>query len=222
MSTILFTSLSSVRAHQRLGAVRWDLHASRPSRRASCSAAWLASERRRVRRWLKGQRAGAGLQRSSSPTPPLQMLLDKQAAARRAQLPGPLRASRAWASASGFISSLVGAGGAFHVGALHDLVQCAAAPCSGHERGAGLSRSPLAGTLGYVISGWGLPASPAGGRGLPVAAGPGADRVCGQRDCWHLWARAPRSASTSSCSSACLRRCCCSRLAASMLAARVQ
>jgi uncharacterized protein len=139
MATILFTSLSSVRAHHR-GApcagtwcARW--------RRASCRRP--AGRRRRLR-VLKGQGW-----RCSSPLfigfSALQMLLDRKPKPGR-QMPGPGRAD----GRGGGIGFCLGPGRRrrrLHVGALHDLVQRADPPGGGHQRGAGLP-DRLANTAG--------------------------------------------------------------------------
>ena len=165
MATIVFTSISSVRAHQRRGAVRWDLV------RGMAPGIVLGS-------LLSGAGAFAvvkgsalaiffGLFVGASAT---QMLLDRRPKASR-QMPGRLGQGAAGAGI-GFFSGLVGAGGAFisvpfmtwcNV-VLHQAVATSAAlgfPIA------------LANTLGYVIAGWQLAPAVPGALGyvvLPVLA----------------------------------------------------
>lgn len=106
MATILFTSLSSVRAHAKLGAVRWDL--------LKGFAPGIV---------IGGLAAGAGIFALVKGRglalffalfigySALQMLLDKKPKPGR-QMPGPL-GTAAVGSGIGLLSGLVGAGGAF-------------------------------------------------------------------------------------------------------------
>ncbi|WP_199873413.1 sulfite exporter TauE/SafE family protein [Ideonella sp. A 288] len=148
MSTILFTSISSVRAHHSRGAVRWDL----------------------VRRMapgivIGGLVAGAGvfallkgavlsmffaLFVGFSAT---QMLLDRKPAPTR-QMPGPL-GSGAVGAGIGFLSSLVGAGGAFV--SVPFMTWCNVPSHNAVATSAALGFPiALASTVGYVVGGWGL------------------------------------------------------------------
>ena len=151
MATIIFTSLSSLRAHHQRGAVRWDLV-------RSMTPGIVAG----------GLLAGAGIF-SLVKGPHLavffaificfsatQMLLDRKPAATR-ELPGRLGMFSVGALL-GLLASLVGAGGAFIAAPfmnwcnvpIHKVVATSAAlgfPVA------------LAGTAGYLISGWSLPAA---------------------------------------------------------------
>ncbi|RZT97651.1 sulfite exporter TauE/SafE family protein [Rivibacter subsaxonicus] len=106
MAMILFTSISSVRAHHRRGTVRWDL--VRGLAPGIVGGGLLAGAG--VFAMLRGQALGLvfGLFVALSAT---QMLLDRKPAPTR-QMPGP--GGRAAAGGViGFVSGLVGAGGAF-------------------------------------------------------------------------------------------------------------
>ena len=157
MATILFTAVSSVRAHHQRGAVRWDI--------VRTLAPGIV---------LGGLLAGAGVFSLLKGTTlalvfavfvafsATQMLLDRKPAPTR-QMPGTVGSLGA-GSVIGFISGLVGAGGGFisvpFMGwcnvAMHNAVATSAAlgfPIA------------LANTVGYVIGGWSM-ASP-----LPGAVG---------------------------------------------------
>lgn len=157
MATILFTSISSVRAHHQRGAVQWRLVAT--------LAPGIV---------LGGLLAGAGAFAvikgawlalffavfvGFSAT---QMLLDRKKTAAR-PMPGPAGQTAAGAGI-GFISGLLGAGGAFisvpfmtmHSVTIHRAIATSAAlgfPIA------------LASVVGYVVSGWSLQTS------LPGAVG---------------------------------------------------
>ncbi len=153
MSTILFTSLSSVRAHHRRGAVRWDL-----VRRiapgivvggllagagvfALLKGAWLAI----IFALFVGFSATQML-RNTKPKPSRQM-------------PGAAGQFGA-GGAIGFLSGLVGAGGAFV--SVPFMTWCNVAIHNAVATSAALGFPiALANTLGYVIGGWSLtPALP--------------------------------------------------------------
>lgn len=146
MSTILFTSISSVRAHHRRGAVRWDI----------------------VRRMAPGIVAGgfiagagafAAIKGSAlsllfalfvgfSAT---QMLLDRKPAPTR-QMPGALGTAAA-GGVVGFVSSLVGAGGAFI--SVPFMTWCNIASHNAVATSAALGFPiALASTIGYIVGGW--------------------------------------------------------------------
>lgn len=157
MATILFTSISSVRAHHQRGAVRWDI--------VRTLAPGIV---------LGGLLAGAGVFALLKGTTlalvfalfvgfsATQMLLDKKPKPTR-QLPGP-GGRVAAGGVIGFISGLVGAGGGFisvpfmtwsNV-AMHNAVATSAAlgfPIA------------LANTVGYVVGGWGMDSSLPGSLG---------------------------------------------------------
>ncbi|MDZ7856246.1 sulfite exporter TauE/SafE family protein [Sphaerotilus sp.] len=149
MATILFTSISSVRAHHKRGAVRWDL--------VRTLAPGIV---------LGGLLAGAGVFSLLKGTTlalvfavfvafsATQMLLDRKPAPTR-QMPGTAGSLGA-GGVIGFISGLVGAGGGFlsvpFMGwcnvAMHNAVATSAAlgfPIA------------LANTVGYVVGGWSMP-----------------------------------------------------------------
>jgi uncharacterized membrane protein YfcA len=148
MATILFTSISSVRAHHRRGAVRWEL--VRTLAPGIIAGGLLSGAG--VFALLKGTTLAAlfALFVAFSAT---QMLLAKKPHAGR-RMPGPAGRFAA-GGAIGFISGLVGAGGGFisvpfmtgfNV-PMHNAVATSAAlgfPIA------------LANTVGYVIGGWSL------------------------------------------------------------------
>lgn len=165
MATIMFTALSSVRAHHRLGTVRWDVVRSMApgivvgGLVAGAGAFAL----------LKG-RGLALLFAAFLGYMALQMLLDRKPKPGR-QLPGP--AGRFGVGAGiGFVSALVGAGGAFL--SVPFMTWCNVPPRQAVGTGAALGFPIAAGsTLGYVLSGWGLPAPLPGSWGylfLPALA----------------------------------------------------
>jgi uncharacterized membrane protein YfcA len=155
MATILFTSLSSVRAHHRRGAVRWDLVRTLAPGIVIGSLVAGAG----VFAALKGTTLALvfGLFVAFSAT---QMLLDKKPAPTR-QMPGP--AGRLGAGGViGFISGLVGAGGGFI--SVPFMAWCNVAMHNAVATSAALGFPiALASTAGYVIGGWqldsGLPGS---------------------------------------------------------------
>ena len=145
MATIVFTSLSSLRAHHRRGAVRWDLV-------RGIAPGIVAG----------GLLAGAGVFALFISFSAVQMMRDRKPKATR-QMPGML-GQTALGGGIGLLSGLVGAGGAFIASPfmswcnvpMHQVVATSAAlgfPVA------------LASTAGYLISGWGLPSA------LPGALG---------------------------------------------------
>ena len=157
MATILFTSLSSVRAHHRLGAVRWDL--------ARQLAPGIV---------LGGLAAGAGafavlkgqglalFFTAFIGYMAVNMLRNKPPQAGRA-MPG------AWITASvgaaiGFLSGLVGAGGAFMSVPFMTRHNVPPRVAVGTSAALGFPIA-LASTVGYLVAGWGLPPA------LPGAVG---------------------------------------------------
>ncbi|MEY8875800.1 MAG: sulfite exporter TauE/SafE family protein [Leptothrix sp. (in: b-proteobacteria)] len=157
MATILFTSISSVRAHHRRGAVRWDL----------------------VRRLAPGivcggLLAGAGAFASLKGTTlalvfalfvggsATQMLLDKKPPATR-QMPGAAGSLGA-GGVIGFVAGLVGAGGGFL--SVPFMTWCNVSAHQAVATSAALGFPiALANTVGYVLGGWSLPASVPGAIG---------------------------------------------------------
>lgn len=184
MATVLFTSLSSVRAHHRRGNVRWDI----------------------VRRMapgivLGGLAAGAGVFAlikghtlstlfaffvAFSAT---QMVLDKKPKPSR-QLPGPLGQAAA-GSGVGFVSGLVGAGGGFM--SVPFMTWCNVPIHNAVATSAALGFPiALANTVGYVIGGWSHPSPLPGSLGfvyLPALA----VLVCASVLCAPLGARAAQA-----------------------------
>ena len=157
MATILFTSISSVRAHHRRGAVRWEL----------------------VRRLVPGILvgglvSGAGifsLLKGSvlalffaafvgfSAT---QMLIDRKPKPSR-QMPGPVGATAA-GGLIGLVSGLVGAGGAFI--SVPFMTWCNVAMHNAVATSAALGFPiALANTVGYLVAGWHLPPAAPGAVG---------------------------------------------------------
>ena len=149
MATILFTSISSVRAHHARGAVRWDLvKALAPGIVAGglLSGAGLFAV-------IKGNALGllfAGFVGFSA----TQMLLDRKPQPGR-QMPGALGAGAAGAGI-GLVAGLVGAGGAFM--SVPFMVWCNVAIHNAVATSAALGFPiALSSTAGYVIAGWGMP-----------------------------------------------------------------
>lgn len=157
MATILFTSLSSVRAHHRLGAVRWRV--VRTMAPGIAAGGLLAGAGAFA--LLKGQGLALLFSAFIGYTA-LQMMLDRKPRPGRA-LPG------AWGQAGvgagiGFISALLGAGGAFL--SVPFMTWCNVPPRHAVGTGAALGFPiALASTTGYVFSGWALPPA------LPGAVG---------------------------------------------------
>ena len=157
MATILFTSLSSVRAHHRMGSVRWGIARTLSpgivlgSLVAGAGAFAL----------LKGQGlalffaifigyAALRMWRNDAPRPGRQM-------------PGALGAAGVGAGV-GFISALLGAGGAFLT--VPFMTWCNVPPRHAVGTSAALGFPiALASTVGYLISGWNLPAAVPGALG---------------------------------------------------------
>ena len=150
MATILFTSLSSVRAHHRRGAVRWPL--VRGMAPGIVLGGLLAGAGAFA--LLKGQVLAAvfGLFVSFSAT---QMLRNKKPAPSR-QMPG-LAGQTAAGSGIGFVSGLVGAGGGFV--SVPFMTWCNVPIHQAVATSAALGFPiALANTVGYIIGGWHLPA----------------------------------------------------------------
>lgn len=157
MATILFTSLSSVRAHHRRGAVRWPL--VRGMAPGIVLGGLLAGAGAFA--LLKGQVLAAvfGLFVSFSAT---QMLRNKKPAPSR-QMPGPAGQTAA-GSGIGFVSGLVGAGGGFV--SVPFMTWCNVPIHQAVATSAALGFPiALANTVGYIIGGWHLPAAVPGAFG---------------------------------------------------------
>ena len=181
MATILFTSISSVRAHHKRGAVRWEI--------VRTLAPGIV---------LGGLLAGAGVFSLLKGTTlalvfavfvafsATQMLLDRKPAPTR-QMPG-MAGSLGAGGVIGFISGLVGAGGGFI--SVPFMAWCNVAMHNAVATSAALGFPiALANTVGYVVGGWSMPSPLPGALGLPVAARTG-DHRHGQ--CHHRPARRPR------------------------------
>ena len=151
MATIVFTSLSSLRAHHRHGAVRWDL--VRGIAPGIVGGGLLAGAG--VFALIKGPQL-AFLFAVFISFSAMQMLRNRLPTPSR-QMPG-LLGQTALGGSIGLLSGLVGAGGAFVAAPfmtwcnvpMHQVVATSAA--------LGLPVA-LASTAGYVISGWSLPSA---------------------------------------------------------------
>ncbi len=157
MATIVFTSISSVRAHHKRGTVRWDIvKRLTPGIVVGAALASLG-----VFALLKG--ASLALVFAAfigfSAT---QMLLDKKPQASRV-MPGTVGQLGA-GTAIGFLSGLVGAGGGFV--SVPFMTWCNVAMHSAVSTSAALG-FPIAAAnaLGYMFSGQGVPGLPAGSVG---------------------------------------------------------
>ncbi len=165
MATILFTSLSSVRAHHRLGAVRWDL------------LRWLAPGI-----VLGGLVGGAGIFALVKGQglalffavfigySALQMFRDKKPKPSR-QMPG-VAGQTAVGGAIGLVSGLVGAGGAFMSVPFMTWCNVPIRHAVGTSAALGFPIA-LANTAGYVVAGWSVPPALPGAFGylyLPALA----------------------------------------------------
>lgn len=149
MATILFTSLSSVRAHHKRGAVRWPL--VRGMAPGILVGGLLAGAG--VFALVKGQGLAAffALFVGFSAT---QMLIDKKPKPSR-QMPGALGQGAA-GTGIGFVSGLVGAGGGFV--SVPFMTWCNVPIHQAVATSAALGFPiALANTAGYVVGGWRLP-----------------------------------------------------------------
>jgi uncharacterized protein len=158
MATILFTSLSSMRAHQRRGAIRWDIvRGLAPGIVLGGLAAGAG-----VFALVKGQ-ALALFFAAFVAYSATQMLRAVPAKPSR-QLPG--RAGQAAVGGGiGFLSGLVGAGGAFI--AVPFMTRCNVPIHNAVATGAAIGFPiALASTTGYVIAGWSQPAPLPGALGF--------------------------------------------------------
>ncbi len=152
MATIVFTSISSQRAHHRRGAVRWDF--VRSIAPGILIGALLASLG--VFSLLKGKWLALvfGVFVAFSAT---QMILNRQPKASRT-MPGT--AGRVAAGTGiGFCSGLVGAGGGFISVPFMTWCNVPMHQAVGTSAALGLPIA-LFNSMGYIISGWALPARP--------------------------------------------------------------
>lgn len=165
MATIVFTSISSVRAHHKRGAVRWDIvRRLTPGIVAGAALASLG-----LFALLKGASLALVFAAfvSFSAT---QMLLDKKPKPSRGL---PESAGQAAAgTVIGFLSGLVGAGGGFV--SVPFMTWCNVAIHNAVATSAALGFPiALANALGYTVSGQGVPGLPVGSVGyifLPALA----------------------------------------------------
>lgn len=158
MSTIMFTSISSLRAHHQRGAVRWPLVKSfAPGILVGGLVAGAGAFAA-----IKGQGLAAvfGAFTAFSAS---QMLADRKPKPTRT-LPGP-GARVAVGGGLGFISGLVGAGGAFL--SVPYMIWCNVPVREAVGTSAALGFPiALANTVGYVIGGWNQPAALPGAFGF--------------------------------------------------------
>ena len=149
MATILFTSLSTMRAHHRRGAVRWDLVAAMAP--GVLLGGLLAGAGAFA--WLKGQWLALAFSAFVA-LMATQMLIARSAAPGR-RLPGRVGLAGAGAGI-GFASGLVGAGGAFITVPFlsRGNVSMREAVATGASLGFPIA---AANTLGYLVGGWSLP-----------------------------------------------------------------
>jgi uncharacterized membrane protein YfcA len=157
MATIIFTSISSVRAHHQRGAVRWDI----VKRLAPGIILGAAIASLGVFAVLKGGSL-ALLFAAFVSFSATQMLLDKKPQSSRT-LPGPAGQLGAGTSI-GFLSGLVGAGGGFV--SVPFMTWCNVTIHNAVATSAALGFPiALANAIGYVISGQGVANLPAGSLG---------------------------------------------------------
>jgi uncharacterized membrane protein YfcA len=154
MASILFTSLSSVRAHHKRGAVRWDLVTKlSPSIVIGSLIASGAIFAMLKTGWLA---LGFAIFVGYSA---IQMILNRKPKPSR-QLPGALGTGAA-GGVIGFLSGLVGAGGGFV--SVPFLLWCNVVMHQAVGTSAALGFPiALANTIGYVWSGWGISDLPPG------------------------------------------------------------
>ncbi|HVL55648.1 MAG TPA: sulfite exporter TauE/SafE family protein [Burkholderiaceae bacterium] len=155
LATILFTSLSSVRAHHRLGAVRWDAVAALAPGIVfgSIAGAQLAA-------WLSGRILSAGFGAFVA-LMATRMLSGGGAASGTSSVPELPRAPVTFGvgGAIGVISALVGAGGAFLTVPFLTSCRLKIPIAVGTSAACGFPIA-LAGTLGYVWAGLHLDLAP--------------------------------------------------------------
>lgn len=153
MATILFTALSTLRAHHRRGAVRWDIVRGLAPGIAIGGLAAGAG----IFTLLKGQALALffAVFVAFSATQMLRMRTPRPSR----QMPGPL-GQTAVGGAIGFLSGLVGAGGAFI--AVPFMTWCNVPIHNAVATGAVIGVPiALANSVGYLIAGWTLaPALP--------------------------------------------------------------
>jgi hypothetical protein len=165
MATIVFTSVSSVRAHHLRGAVRWDILKSlAPGIMLGGALASVGMFSILKGTWLA---VFFGVFVSFSAT---QMLLDKKPPAQR-EFPGPM-GQLAAGSVIGFLSGLVGAGGGFVSVPFMVSRNLPMRNAVGTSAALGFPIA-LANSVGYIVSGLTLSTLPEGALGyiwLPALA----------------------------------------------------
>jgi len=165
LATIVFTSLKSVHAHHKHGAVRWDIVRNSVAGLVIGTLAGSA-----VAENLRS-RALAVLFTLFVVYSAVNMMLDIKPKATR-QLPGPM-GLQAGAGLVGVASALVGAGGGFLSIPLMSFCNVPMRQCVATSSALGLPIA-IAGTIGYLVSGWGkdhLPAMSLGYLYLPALLG---------------------------------------------------
>ncbi len=165
LATIMFTSLSSVRAHHKRGAVVWSI--VKLLTPGILLGSWIGA-------WLGAQLNSAGLAAFFAVFVALsatQMLIDKKPAAARdlPKAPGMFAAG----GGIGILSGLVGAGGGFI--SVPFMTWCNVKIHNAVATSAALGFPiALAGTISNIVNGWGTPGLPAGSLGfiyLPALLG---------------------------------------------------
>ncbi|WP_425260543.1 sulfite exporter TauE/SafE family protein [Rubrivivax sp. RP6-9] len=165
MATILFTSLSSVRAHHRLGAVRWDLLRGLAPGIVLGGLVGGAG----IFALVKGQGLALFFAVFIGYSA-LQMFRDKKPKPSR-QMPG-VAGQTAVGGAIGLVSGLVGAGGAFMSVPFMTWCNVPIRHAVGTSAALGFPIA-LANTAGYVVAGWSVPPALPGAFGylyLPALA----------------------------------------------------
>jgi uncharacterized membrane protein YfcA len=157
LATILFTAISSVRAHHARGAVRWDLVA-RLAPGIVVGALLGAQLTRHLPSTALHVVFGAFLFFAAT-----QMLFGLKPNATRA-LPGQAGLATVGATI-GSVSAVVGAGGAFMSVPFMNWCNVAMHQAVGTASALGLPIA-AAGTVGYIVSGWSMSGLPAGALGL--------------------------------------------------------
>jgi len=160
MTTIMFTSIASVRAHQKRGAVRWDI--VRHMAPGIVVGALIAGVG--VFALIKGRALALAFAAFVSFSA-VQMLRGRKPEATR-QMPGPV-GSAAAGSVVGFVSGLVGAGGAFISVPFMTWCNVPIHLATGTSAALGFPIA-MANTVGYVIGGWTLHSGVPGSLGFVV------------------------------------------------------
>ena len=165
LATIVFTSLKSVHSHHKHGAVRWDIV------RNSVAGLVIGTLAGSAVAETMRSRALAVLFTLFVVYSAINMMLDIKPKATR-QLPGP-GGLQLGAGLVGVASALVGAGGGFLSIPLMSFCNVPMRQCVATSSALGLPIA-IAGTVGYLVSGWGkdhLPALSLGYLYLPALLG---------------------------------------------------